>query len=366
MGFSRRRKGLEAVKQLIFTHSNAIIVSHKHADVDALASLLALAYVLKHRFGYAEVVSICPEGPSAQALSVARKIGLEPSCKPSALPSEVADTGVLAFFVDVGSVTQLGPLKWTLELPAAKVLIDHHSDGDLKALVDYAIAPPRAFSTSEIVAAIFGNLIDDEKIAAILLAGIVHDTSRFRRASPQTFKSSALLSRLADYNKLMLVMKEEEDLSKRVAKLKAAQRAVVENVGELLISVTHVGSFESDVANALVSLGSDLVAVVSPKDSETRVVVRASERVSEDLWRGVLDKVARELDWPKAGGHARAAVFTVERVYQKRELPKVCRMVADSIAGAVREAAGEKHSAPIANLRAKAGELGEHDTMGAQ
>jgi len=312
------------------------LLTHRYADTDALASALTFRYVLTNKYRYEQVLFFCPEGISAQALNLAKELGLEPYCVDDYAASfSLPSSNTILIIIDAGGSGQLGAFKDLLNKDYDKLLVDHHRKNDLVRLADYVVMPRHAFSTSEIVAIVFKDLIDNVEIAGLLLAGIIHDTSRFRRASSLTFKASYNLARLFSYGRLLSMLSVEEDLSKRLAKLKAAQRAIVTSSGDYIVLVTHVGSFESDVAVSLMSLGADLVVVVSPKDNETRIVVRGSGKINSGLWEKIIKLLENNLEPMSHGGHVRAWVFVINRVFSKKELPSFCKRISDILINAL-------------------------------
>ncbi len=339
MSSSRRIKSPSHIRELLSGFKNAVLLTHRYADVDALASALAFRYVLSNKYGYEHVSFFCPEGVSAQALNLARRLGLEPSCMDNLKTDfSLPTSNTILIILDAGGLGQLGVFKDLLNKEYKKLLVDHHRKSDLIRLVDYVVMPRQAYSTSEIVAIMFKDMLDNKELAGLLFAGIINDTSRFRRASPMTFKASYSLARLFGYGKLLAMLTVEEELSKRLAKLKAAQRAIVAKSGDYLIVVTHVGSFESDVATSLVSLGADLAVVVSPKDNETRVVVRGSGKINNDMWGRITELFVRNLEPTSHGGHFRAWVFVLGRSLSKKELPSFCKKLSDFLGSALSNA----------------------------
>lgn len=332
MSSSKMIKTPKAFRELLSKYKVAYVLSHKYADVDALASSVAFAYVLESKYKYDKAYLLCPEGVSASALNVASSMGISVTCieGPQDLPFP-PEEGSLLLLIDVGGSSQLGGLKNLLYTRVTKVLVDHHYRNDLVNSVDYVVMPPRAFSTSEITAVVFRKLIDDSRVAGLLLAGIIHDTSRFKRASALTFTAAGYLTRLISYGRTLYTLRNEEDFSKRLAKLKGLQRSIVTNAGELIIVVTYVGSFESDVAASLLLLGADVAVVVSSKEDETRVIVRGSGRISERQWEKISGILVEQLNPASFGGHLRASVLTIGRAYSKRDLPGLCKKIGDAL-----------------------------------
>lgn len=338
MASTGRGEKRKTLYDILSESDNALIVMHRYADVDALASALAFDYVLREKLGYSRTIIICPEGINAFAKSLAKKMEISFECveRLGEIETETLDRErTLVILLDVGGESQLGEFKDLIAGGFRTILVDHHHKNDLKNRVDMRITPSNACSTSEITATLLREHIDDKKIASALLAGIVFDTSRFKRASKMTFSSARFLCELTNYSAVLSLMETEEDLSKRMAKLRGAQRAIVERSGNTVIAVTHVSSYESDVAASLVLLGADISMVVSPKEDGTKITYRITDKVPNELLERVKSKIARELDLVSHGGHRRAGVFVLKGKLNKRELPSFCKKLIDILVQAL-------------------------------
>lgn len=319
-----------ALKEALSRHNAAVIVTHRYADVDAVASAHAIRYVALNKLGTPSVDVLCPDGVSARSRSVLERIGISFECLEDPEGYRPPQSALLVL-VDVGGVGQLERFSWLLETSGTKVLVDHHTRSEIREAVDLVITLPGAQSSSEVVALSLGELIDDPNVATLLLAGIVADTSRFARASRSTFAAVLRLMQVGSYTKALASLKAEEDISMRMAKLKGAQRTIVEKVGDHIITVTHVSSYESDVASSLISLGSDLALVVSPKEQETRVVIRASERFPGNLLDAVWKRLRESLRPESSGGHARAGVLVLAEVVSKKDASRMCKELSKTV-----------------------------------
>jgi bifunctional oligoribonuclease and PAP phosphatase NrnA len=278
-------------------YKNVLYLCHRNADPDAIGCSFALSRAFGGTIGATDDLS--RTGASLADILEAR-IRINP-------PMDDYD---LVVIVDTSVKTQLGD-----RLPASYALVDHHLDDGLLEGALFFIQKPTK-STAEIVWTILkknGKKID-ERIALGLMAGVIADTGRFKRASPETFMAAAEILEAGrfDYEKAQEALSVPADLSQRIALLKAASRAEVTRQGDWLVACTVVNSFEGSAAMALVDLGADVAFVAGRhgKGDTVRVSARSSRRAAR---RGInlaklLGEVARACAGD-GGGHRSAAAM---------------------------------------------------------
>jgi len=97
-----------------------------------------------------------------------------------------------------------------------------------------------------------------------------------------------------------------------IAKLKGTKRSNIFRLGDWVAVTSHVGSFQAQVARALIVLGADVAVVGGVVGGETRVSLRAGQRFYDltglRLGIDVAEVVAGKDGY--GGGHATAASFT--------------------------------------------------------
>lgn len=273
-----------------------VYLLHHNADADAVGSAVAMArrwpgLIASH----ADV--------SAAGRRVAARFGVEVAVDP---PLDGYRLGVV---LDTGSPAPLGPVPASLPL----VVIDHHRTGGWPQVVASYVEPD-ATSTCEVVLRLIWaqekGLQADEALA--LLCGLVADTQRFRLATKDTLSSAfVLMDNGADLQEAIALLEQPppEERSERIARLRAAQRAQVEEVGGLLVATSHVNAYEASSAAALVRTGADVALVAAQRGEDASVSgrLRAGLDGRVDLAR-VMQQAARDLGAPwGGGGHAGAA-----------------------------------------------------------
>lgn len=171
---------------LIRSASDVTLFAHVNPDADALGSALALALVLQRR-GATVRVSFAEPADVPVSLRGLDSAGLivPPAQVPAAPPLLIA--------LDAGSLGRLGSLRDRVAKAGATLVIDHHASnthyGTMHLVDEHA----------EATAVLVLDLIDrlgaelDEPVARCLYAGLVTDTSSFRRAKPTTLRAAARL-----------------------------------------------------------------------------------------------------------------------------------------------------------------------------
>lgn len=177
---------LRAAAQLAAAASDVSLVAHVHPDADALGSALALGLALRQR-GAVVRVSF---GAPAQTPESLRGLDVADLIVP---PDQVPAQPELLVALDTASHERLGSLADRVGTARAVLVIDHHTTNErfgTHHLVDVC---------AEATAVLVLRLIDalevplDEPIARCLYAGLVTDTSCFRRADPSTHAIAARL-----------------------------------------------------------------------------------------------------------------------------------------------------------------------------
>ena len=275
--------------------NHVLYLCHRNADPDAIGSSFALARAFGGSMGAVDDLS-------RTGASLAHVLGADLLIDP---PLEDYDLVVL---VDTSVAMQVGQ-----RLPACYGLVDHHLDAGLLDQALFFIQRP-ARSTAEIVWNILkaSGIKPGREAALGLLAGIISDTGRFKRASPETFAAaSELLAEGGfDYEEALEALAVTVSLSQRMAVLKAASRCQVEHQGRWLIAWTSVNSFEGSASMALVELGADVALVAGRHGSRVRVSGRSGREANRSGLNlaEILGRTAKEFGG-EGGGHRSAAAM---------------------------------------------------------
>lgn len=303
----------------------ALILCHRQADVDAYCSAYAIASRLRRLHRAARIKVVAPEGLSLLARQVQSKLRWEVS---SRYEREAFD---LIVVVDTGHSALLSEwLKLLEDSKAVKLLLDHHPPRKtMRALFDEALIDPNASSTSELVYRAFAaaHIKPSKAEALAILTGILFDSQHLTLARCRTLEIISKLCLIgATIREAKSLLRGERSKPESIARLKAAQRAVLYRVGNWLLATTSVGSFQSSASRALVELGADIAWAIGQHDSETRVSFRSTQEFfrSTELHLGshLAEKASARLESGIGGGHPTAASLT-----SKTELGQVGRVL---------------------------------------
>ncbi|GAA3568794.1 bifunctional oligoribonuclease/PAP phosphatase NrnA [Amycolatopsis ultiminotia] len=177
---------IEAAAVLLAEATDVTLLGHVRPDADALGSALALGHVL-HRRGAAVRVSFGEPDETPETLAWLDEDGLL---------TRVADlppSDGLLVALDTPVPARLGRLAPRVATAGSVLVVDHHATNTRYGthhVVDET-AEATAVLVTRIIEAMGAEL--DEPAARCLYAGIVTDTSGFRRASPGTHRIAARL-----------------------------------------------------------------------------------------------------------------------------------------------------------------------------
>ena len=276
-------------------YHSVLYLCHRNADPDAIGS----SYALQQSFGgtVGAVDDLSRTGAALAGVLEAR-ILINPR----------AEDYDLVVVVDTSVRQQLGSLHLQ-----SYALVDHHLDEELREGAIFYIQKP-CKSTAEIVWAILKDNAKtvSRKPALGLLAGMISDTGRFKRASPQAFRAAGEILEAGgfDYDEAIEALFVPASISQRIAVLKAASRAEILRRGDWLFASTSVNSFEGSAAMALVDCGADVAFVAGRHADRVRVSARCSREAARRGLNlaGISGEVGRAYGGD-GGGHQAAAAL---------------------------------------------------------
>lgn len=249
----------EFYSQLLDYH-NILYLCHRNADPDALGSAFALKEAIGGTIG---VIDGCDRVASV----IARQLGIEYVTNP-------ADDYDMVVVVDTSTLAQLNGFQLK-----KYAVIDHHATTSLNENAAFCLHRNKS-STAEIVLEVLNKMGAPimRRAAFALISGIITDTGNFKHASADSFKAVAALIELSgiEYSEVMDALSSlPQDISMRIAFLKAAQRTSIERVNEYIIVTSQVSSFGGAAASNLISIGADVAFVASKEDNLVKVSARA-------------------------------------------------------------------------------------------
>ncbi len=315
------------------------VLTHRNADLDAVGSAVLILYSLRDTAR--EACIYLPEGASRSAKLALERLGLEPPL------CDENDRFDVAIAVDSANLVQLGPAAAIYKEASFRVAIDHHERGSVHDEADELYIEVGASSSVELAVRFLEDLglrPSDPRAATLALAGLVSDSRRFLIVGSYTFAAAhRLVEWGGDYRLALEIAQaprqpgsDPADLGERIAKLRAFSRLrLARACTDILIAVTHVGSYESVVARSLVEEGADVAAVVTERRDHFRVSIRVSRRALDsgvtaaEIARFVAEKTGGE-----GGGHEAAAMAHVP-VSSASSAEELADAIAKSVPGRV-------------------------------
>jgi phosphoesterase RecJ-like protein len=296
--------------------TDVTLLGHVRPDADALGSALALARVLKQRgatvrvsFAYPATVPETLRGLDVEGLLVR--------------PDELPETEPLLVALDTPTLGRLGHLGARVAADKAAggevLVVDHHTSNQFYGthhVVD---------TTAEATAVLVLKLIDalgaelDEPTARCLYAGLVTDTSGFRRATPSTHRIAArLLAAGVDPDRVVREVVDDHPFAWLPMLASVLAGARLEPGSAQGLGLAHA-VVTADVAAAVRAEEVEAVidVVRSTRDAEVAAVLKESEPdEGGQVWQVSLRAVGK-IDVSQAagalggGGHRLAAGCTV-------------------------------------------------------
>ncbi|UCE72948.1 MAG: DHH family phosphoesterase [Methanomassiliicoccales archaeon] len=274
------------------------VLLHVNADPDALGCAMALSLVFPN-------VSIgAVGGLSKNGKLLQRRLGLEVIEEPEI---SIYDKIVV---VDCASSERLGRYQEKLTNP---IVIDHHQNNyDWNTKLSFV--DEKKSSCGELVYQILkqGKKRITHSVGLALLTGILTDTGKFTHADAGTLKTFAQIMEESgvDMDEVLSIFAEEHetDYSRRISRLKGAQRLRYQSTGGFIVALSQVGSFESSVCGAILSLGADCAFVGSQRDDVFRISGRATQTLVKNGFTlgNLMTDIANE-NGCEGGGHDGAA-----------------------------------------------------------
>ena len=293
-----------------------LIATHDLVDIDGLVSCYGLNFFLNQYFERQEIFLYFSE-ISKSTKNFIKNFNIKfPDCD-FFYNNNIVDYKIdLIVILDTNNINQVKfPDNFKiLNKNAPVVFIDHHHvnsksnyNGYSKSLIFQEYA-----STAEIICELYKEYKVELPLRykILFISGILTDSGFFKYGTNDTIvHASKLLDPEFDFQEILTILEEEELISEKIAKIKGIQRVKLIREGDWLIGISHVGSYEADVASTLIKIGFDVGIVCSEKNSEYRISTRASNKVclKTRLHLGkILEELSDECEG-SGGGHDGAA-----------------------------------------------------------
>lgn len=294
----------------LLDYRNILYLCHRNADPDAISSAFALSEAIGGTVGLVD-------GCNRVASVLIERLGIEVVDKPN--PENYGFVVV----VDTSTKAQLNDIELI-----SYCVIDHHTTTALTENADFYLHR-NTTSTVEIVYDILkamGAPIN-RRVGTGMLTGIVTDTGHFKHASEDTFSTVAKIIKASgvEYGEVLdLMAVTPQDISMRIAILKAASRVELDRVHDMLIASSNVSSFGGSASSMLINIGADIAFVGTAKGQSVRISSRAKrEAVNAGVNLGqLMEDISNEYNGT-GGGHSGAAGIDV--IADMKEVLNKCK-----------------------------------------
>ena len=174
-------ESISAVKSLLNSPKNIVVIGHKNPDGDAIGSCLGLANFLRQKGHH--VTTLMPNDFPDFLKWIPETADITIYEKELATSEEIVSKADLIFTLDFNALNRTGGLQGLLEAAKADfILIDHHQQPDDYAIIKYSDVS--ICSTSQMVYHFIEYLdgleLLNPEIATQLYVGIMTDTGSFR------------------------------------------------------------------------------------------------------------------------------------------------------------------------------------------
>ncbi len=289
--------------------SHVLLLCHHNSDPDAICSAYAFQGLIRTLRPNVPVEIGTGRGISRLSKQILKHIPITVNLNPS---TEEADVIVL---LDTNTIQQLGAVAEKVKTTSAPlIVVDHHAvHPETEHIARLVITQEEAASTCEIVYNFYKevNTKPDLNAAKALFLGIAFDTRHFLLANSSTFQTVVELGDLGvNSQETLAILSLPMDLSERVARIKACQRAKLLKIGDWIIALSHVSAYQASAARALVDLGAHLAVVAGQKNGDIEISMRSTREFNKEtsihLGRDIAKPLGESL-LGMGGGHATAA-----------------------------------------------------------
>ena len=274
-----------------------IILVHGNADMDAIGS----AYAISRCFPPADIYA--PGGMDRVSRLVSEKMGFDVLSECDISEYE------LVVVVDTSSPEQFKPGE--VRVPEGSVIIDHHGATGKWDHMHFLCDDTKVACTEVILDLIRSENIDITKdVGLALLGGMLTDSGHFQFADSTLLRDFAYVIDAIgiDMDEAMELTKAGVSMSERVSVMKCIERSKFDRVGDMIVAVSHGGSFEASGCKALLAAGADVVFVGSQRNDEFRMSARATqEMIRRGISLGEIMKCISSETVTDGGGHDGAA-----------------------------------------------------------
>jgi nanoRNase/pAp phosphatase (c-di-AMP/oligoRNAs hydrolase) len=295
-----------------------LITTHDLVDIDGLASCFALKSFLNNYFKNQEIF-IYLSNLSRPAQNFLNKFSFKFPNFPISYNNKVNFSLIdIILIVDTNNLNQVkfNNNQSVKELALPTVFIDHHYMVRKPILDSPNLIFENYSSTAEIILELFENYKIPLSIPlkTLLISAIITDSGFFKHSTNQTFHNvSKLLKNGISFDEILFLLRNDIDISEKIANIKGMKRVELIRKNNYLIGVSKVGSYGASVASMLVKLGFDIAIVYSKELNQYKVNTRAKNLVCIETGLNlarILEEISDQYNG-NGGGHNGAAALDI-------------------------------------------------------
>ncbi len=310
---------------------NIAIITHQNGDPDAICGAAAFQALIKIKMPEVNCV-ILSDKCSDIVTNVIKKYDLDVNLTNPNIHFD------LIILFDVNNFSLLGIFEEIVDPKDDNIIIiDHHSlNLNMNEITSKYIIDQNVSSATELVydQFILNNIEIDNKTAQLLLLGIAFDSGHFKRANNASLKKVVHLTDLgANVDDAKVLLTHEPQFSEKVARIKAAQRSILEKIDNWIILFSNISSFEASGARFLLEMGADAAFVIAKEKENIRVSCRATSSFEHGTKINLGEDIMRPLGefiGGIGGGHASAAACRGNK-NAKKIIPKIISLLKEKI-----------------------------------
>ncbi|HEW93700.1 hypothetical protein DRN87_00340 [Candidatus Geothermarchaeota archaeon] len=292
------------------SYNSYLIVGHRNADIDSVSASIILGLFLKKVFRVKKVTYVFPEGLSSKTIQILKYLRINPNYLYDISNEEIRKYQV-AFFLDVGGSDVLGEAgaKILSSRDLIKILVDHHVKTSFIDRFNVSIVDTSASSTIEIILDIISRYSPltwlKDKYMKLCILALYLETNFLRYATPYALKWITFLMREAGFkfSDIHKVIRAEASFSEKLAYLKALKRMRVYRGNSIILVITNVGAYLSQVSSILHRIGGDIILVYTDKKKQCRVNIRIKEELLQEHSIDVFRDLLKNMQEISYGGH---------------------------------------------------------------
>ncbi|MFA6064580.1 MAG: DHH family phosphoesterase [archaeon] len=287
-----------------------LLLCHDNADLDSFASAAMMQRYLKKNKIKSNIGVPCHINEQALHFALEEKISFN-------IHPNLEEYDLVLLF-DLNGFEQMGHLRERfVQLIRNKslkaIVFDHHvPEKESICAGANSVIDENAASTTEILYN-FLDMHSDARISFWNCIGIIEDTGHFLVGDEKTFSSFAnsLKYSKKTYAQVLSFARHKVPDDERVAFLKAAQRANIQKIGEVILLTSELSFYQSAAATKLLDFGAHIALVAGQeKNGLTTLSARAETEFKEkyrfNLVKDLLIPLQKRFGG-EIGGHSGAA-----------------------------------------------------------